>query len=127
LTPLLIDSDVLIEYLRGRKKAQAYLTSQQSELRISAMTVAELYSGVRGQAEQQVLGEFIESFVIIDISKIIAMKGGLIRNQYGPSHGVGLADALIAATSIDSCSTLVTFNKKHYPMLGEVIVPYRRQ
>ena len=44
---LLIDSDVLIDYLRGRAEAVAYLEGLTENLLISAMTLAELYAGVR--------------------------------------------------------------------------------
>ncbi|MFZ3115096.1 MAG: PIN domain-containing protein [Syntrophales bacterium] len=53
------------------------------------------------------------------------MKAGLYRRQYGPSHGVGLADALIAATAEANDAKVATLNKTHFPMI-EVVVPYRK-
>ena len=44
---LLIDSDVLIDYLRGRAEAVAYLEGLTENLLISAMTLAELYAGIQ--------------------------------------------------------------------------------
>ena len=48
------------------------------------------------------------------------------RREYGKSHGVGLADALIAATAEVVGAQLVTLNKKHFPMLDDVYVPYTK-
>ncbi len=52
-------------------------------------------------------------------------KGGLYRRDYGPSHGVGLADALIAATAELHQAKFVTLNARHFPMV-EVEVPYSK-
>lgn len=57
----------------------------------------------------------------------MARRGGEYRRDYGPSHGTGLADALIAATAEAVGATLVTFNRRHYPMVARVQVPYRRE
>jgi len=65
-------------------------------------------------------------FEIIPVSEPIARQGGLLRKAYQPSHGTGLADAIIAATALQSKASLVTCNTKHYPMLEEIIVPYSR-
>jgi predicted nucleic acid-binding protein len=50
----------------------------------------------------------------------------LFRRDYGKSHGVGLADALIAASAEMRGAVLVTLNRKHFPMLPTVIVPYQK-
>jgi predicted nucleic acid-binding protein len=42
------------------------------------------------------------------------------------SHGTGLADALIAASAEAAGATLVTLNRRHFPMLAEVLVPYAK-
>ena len=52
--------------------------------------------------------------------------GGLYRRDYGRSHGTGLADALIAATSEENGADLVTFNRRHFPMVSRLVVPYER-
>ena len=48
------------------------------------------------------------------------------RRQYRPSHGVGFADALLAATAPAHNATLVTLNAKHFPMLPDALVPYQK-
>ena len=56
----------------------------------------------------------------------IAVRGGLMRREYGRSHGVGLVDALIAASGEKAGATVVTLNAKHFPMVKNVVVPYRK-
>lgn len=124
---LLLDTDLLIEYLRGRPAAIEYLESLASaHLAVSAITVAELYAGVRDETEEAALESFLEAFDVIPLSHALARRGGLHRRNHGPSHGVGLADALIAATAEAGEARLVTFNRKHFPMLQDVVVPYSR-
>jgi predicted nucleic acid-binding protein len=45
--PLLLDTDILIDYLRGQVKAVAFLKKTRRHLLVSALTVAELHVGVR--------------------------------------------------------------------------------
>jgi len=121
---LLFDTDVLIEYLRGRDDAKAYIDDIKNSMYISSITMAELYAGVREGDEYKKLKIFIETFEVISLNKNIAKIGGLFRNQYKPSHGTGLADALIAATAKEIDAQVVTFNVKHFSMFDDVIKPY---
>jgi predicted nucleic acid-binding protein len=76
-----------------------------------------LYAGVKGDAEQAALEDFVSLFRVIPVSAEIAKAGGLYRRDYGKSHGVGLADAILAATAEAEDAELKTLNRKHYPML----------
>jgi len=125
-TQLLIDTDVLIDYLRGFPDAVSYVEAQQERLVISVVTVAELYAGVRVGEEQSRLERFLRAFEIIPLDQRLAVQGGLYRRDYSKSHNVGLADALIAATAAQRQISLVTLNRKHFPMLQDVLVPYHK-
>ncbi len=70
--------------------------------------------------------EFVRAFEVVPVNDEIAVKGGLYRRDYFKSHNVGLADAIIAATSEIRNAYLVTLNQKHFPMLINVIVPYQK-
>jgi predicted nucleic acid-binding protein len=122
--PLLIDTDVLIEYLRGRKKAIEYLEGVTATLLVSAITVAELSAGLRGEDEARALESFLLAFAIVPIDGKTARLGGEYRRRFGPSHGTGLADALIAAAARLHSGRLVTLNTKHFPMFPGVKRPY---
>ena len=123
----LLDTDVLIEYLRGRSHAAQFLEAIEGELLISAITVAELFSGARGSQETDALDQFLLAFQIVPVDDRLARQGGLMRQQYHPSHGIGLADAIIAATALDREAQLLTFNRRHYPMLQDARQPYARR
>lgn len=123
---LLVDTDVLVEYLRGRPEAADWLESQEAELAVSAISAAELFAGCRGAREAQRLEEFLLALDVLPATEEIARLAGQYRRRYGPSHGTGLADALIAATAAMDGAALATFNRRHYPMLSDLVVPYPR-
>jgi predicted nucleic acid-binding protein len=89
------------------------------------ISVAELFAGVRGDEEERSLRQFLLAFDAVPVSEKVARTGGLYRRDYGPSHGTGLADALIAATVEENGAKLVSFNRRHFPMV-EVTVPCER-
>lgn len=88
---LVFDSDVLIDYLRDQPLAVAFLEGTEQALAISAITIAELYAGVRDGEERQQLDSFVTAFTVLPLDGQPAQRAGLWRRQYGPSHGTGLA------------------------------------
>jgi predicted nucleic acid-binding protein len=88
--------------------------------------VAELYVGVREGEELRRLDGFVAAFEALPLEREAAVQAGLWRRQYGRSHGTGLADALIAASVAAAGGTLATLNRRHFPMLAEVLVPYAK-
>jgi len=127
---LLLDTDVLIDYLRGVPEAVTYLESRKEVFLISAVTVGELYAGVREGREgreRKALDAFMGAFEIVVLDASLAERSGLLRRDYGKSHGTGLADALIAASAERQEAVLVTLNRKHFPMLRDVLVPYEKR
>jgi hypothetical protein len=124
--PVLPDTDVLVDYFRGQPAAVELIQSCSSRIILSAIVVAELYAGVRGNTERSTLDAFISLFRIVPVDAEIAWTGGLLKRDYARSHGVGLADAIVAATVVTSNAELKTLNTKHYPMLAGLKPAYRK-
>jgi hypothetical protein len=122
----LVDTDVLIDYLRGVPQAVDFLEEAPEALLISAVSVGELFAGVREGAERSALDAFLGAFEVVPLDRESAEKGGLFRRDFGRSHNVGLPDALIAASAELRGARLVTLNRKHFPMLPDVLVPYSK-
>ena len=115
--PLLIDTDVMIDFLRGHPKAVALVKKHSSRIILSSIVTAELYAGVRGDEELDTLDNLVSLFRVIPVSPSLARAGGLNKRDYSKAHGVGLADAIVAATCEAENAELKTLNVKHYPML----------
>lgn len=123
---LLFDTDVLVAYLRGQEESESFLEARSETLLVSAVTVAELFAGVREGRERTALSTFLNAFEVVPITAEIAQRGGLLRRDFGRSHNTGLADALIAATALEAGARMVTLNAKHFPMLPDHLVPYTK-
>ena len=127
--PILVDTDVLIDFLRGYGPAVSFVNAHSDRIVLSAVVVAELYAGARGakdDPEQTVLENLLSLFRVVPINNEIARLGGLYRRDYGPSHGIGLPDALVAATAFLERAELKTLNVKHYPMFEGIEPAYRK-
>ena len=122
--PILLDTDVLVDFFRGHGKAVAFIDTCHDHIILSSIVVAELYAGVKGNAEQTTLEDFVSLFRVVPVSAEIGKAGGLYKRDYGKSHGVGLADAILAATAEAENAELKTLNTKHYPMLKNLKPAY---
>jgi hypothetical protein len=121
---ILLDTDVLVDFFRGHPKAVAFMNNHSDRIILSAIVVAELFAGVKGDAELSALEEFVSIFRVAPVNVEIAKAGGLYRSRFGKSHGVGLADAILAATAEAENAELKTLNIKHYPMLKGLTPAY---
>ena len=123
----LLDTDVLIDYLRGNEKAVSYVKAHSRQIIISTISVAELYAGVRDGEERTQLDEFIGLFPIFPVTVEMGRIGGLYKRDYFKSHCIGLADALIAATAQTNNADIKTLNTKHFPMCKDLKPPYQKE
>ncbi len=121
---VLIDTCVIIDYLRGRAQTRAFLRSLPEAPLISAVTVAELHAGLHFDRQASLFSGLRSQLDIIDIDFAIARQAGLYQRQYSRSHRVHMLDALIAATAKVHGARLVTRNARHFPMLADLLVPY---
>src|SRR5258706_8086737 len=115
---VLVDSDILIEVLRGHDAGilarWAELGESDDVVLCSPVSVAEVWRGVRPK-EQAVVTALFEALVCVPVDAGTGRKAGDYLQRYGKSHAVELGDALIAATAVQEDAALWTQNRKHYP------------
>src|SRR5262249_31985785 len=118
LTEILLDSDIIIAWLRGYhpfSKLIPELLEKGVLLGWTSVSVAEIFAGVRKPEEQQVSNLFL-ILELVPLSVEIAKKAGYYLRAHSRSHDVELGDALIAAAACLNRTPLWTLSKKHYPM-----------
>ncbi len=119
MTTYLPDTNVLIDALNDkqrRREALRDLVLAGHRLACCTVTVAEVYSGMRAK-EAVRTDEFISAFVWYSTSRAIARRAGRLRFEWARNGiSLSLADTLIAATAIEHGLTLITSNRKHFPM-----------
>jgi hypothetical protein len=116
---VLIDSDVLIEVSRGRNAEVVAkwkdLSNADGAVLYSPVSVAELWAGARPN-EYETLNNLFRALTCIPIDEEAGRQAGVYLRQYRQSHGIEIADALIAASAAANSAKLWTRNRKHYPM-----------
>ncbi|NCU77483.1 MAG: type II toxin-antitoxin system VapC family toxin, partial [Synechococcaceae bacterium WB7_1C_051] len=122
LPPLASPSSAAVK--NGEEVLIYSINSSRMKILRNKLSVAELFVGVREGEERERLDAFVAAFDSLPLGREEAVQAGLWRRQYGPSHGTGLADALIASTVAAVGATLATLNRRHFPMLNDVLVPY---
>jgi len=112
---LILDTDVLIWFLRGNQKAIDFIMDAMP-FSISIVTYMELVQGMRDKRE---LAKMKKAFAdmeveVIPLSESISLRASDYVEMYTLSHSMEMADALIAGTCMERDETLVTANDKHY-------------
>jgi len=118
--PLLFDTNILIDYLRGREQAMDLLTAQTEPPTISVASVMELYAGFRSRREELDGERLLQQSRILALTEDIARRAGVFSRHFEPSHGVDDVDAIVAATAEQHGLKLATLNVKHFPMFPKL-------
>jgi predicted nucleic acid-binding protein len=115
---VLMDTDVLIWYMRGNEKAYDAIETSNS-FSISVVTYMELVQGMKNKKELISLRQALQGWntKILYISEEISAKAMFFVEQHFLSHSMELADALLGATAITHGLPILTGNDKHYKVL----------
>jgi predicted nucleic acid-binding protein len=112
----LLDTDILINFLRGSARARQEISSllDASVLHCSVVTMAEIHAGMR-EHEREKTFELLESLIPVSITPQIAEIAGRYKRTI-KGQRLELDDCFIAASAFALRALLVTGNGKHYPM-----------
>jgi predicted nucleic acid-binding protein len=118
---VVIDSDVLIWYLRGNKNAQNII-NKNIPFRISVINYMELIQGMKDKRELKLLQKYFRkwSVEILQINENISTRAMFLVEDYYLSHALELSDAIIAATTLENQEILLTSNDKHYKFIPNI-------
>jgi len=118
---LIIDTDVLIWYLRGNENARKIIHANVP-FKISVINYLELLQGVKDKRELHILQKHLRnwSIQIVQINENISSRAMFLMEDFILSHSMELGDALIAATALEHNEVLLTANAKHYIFIPNV-------
>jgi predicted nucleic acid-binding protein len=109
----LVDTDVLIDYLRNMEGAADYLDSI-GEWTYSVVTAMELITGAANQKDVKKLEKILNDYREMPLSQEIGSRARELMKTHAKSAGLLPLDALIAATALHERVRLSTKNKKHF-------------
>jgi len=118
---LIIDTDVLIWYLRGNEASKKTVESN-IPFSMSVVTYMELVQGMKNKEEMKKFQKQIQKWNvnIIQIDKEISSRAMFYVQEYALNHSMMLADGLIAATVVQNGEILLTANDKHYKFIPTI-------
>lgn len=124
---VIVDTDILIDAGRNNNDAVACLhqMEHQATLAISVVTQMELIVGCRDKTELRALEKFLARFQVVKLSEQASDTAIDLLRRYRLSHGLLIADALIAATAISLNVSFVSKNQRDYRFIsGLRLLPY---
>ncbi len=126
MAKLLLDSDILIYFLKGRKEVVAqFVKHPPDDLLTSRINYTELlygaYNSARVERNLQTILEFMENFEILEFDRraaeIFAMEKARLQKR---GMIVADMDLMIASTAIANNVALVTNNTKHFDRIKDL-------
>ena len=112
---MIFDTDVLIWALRGNERA-ARAIDAATDRALGIVSLMELLQGVRSKLEGRQIRQSLRQlrFRVLPLSEAIGAAAVALIEQHALAHGIQLADALIAATAMESGLPFCTGNAKHF-------------
>lgn len=124
----LLDSDVLIDILRGHAPAVQWFSQLEELPSVPGLVVMELIQDADNKQRVHKALKLVEPLPIVWPTPAHCERALEDFRAYHLSHRLGLLDALIAACAMGHAATLLTFNEKHFQVLSDLSVeqPYER-
>jgi predicted nucleic acid-binding protein len=116
---LLLDTTVLLDVLRARQNRRSLLAELLAgghTLATAAINIGEVYSGMRPE-EQTRTEAFLSRLDCYPLSCAIARRAGALKSAWAQKgKTLSLADMIVAATALEHGLTLMTDNRKDFPL-----------
>ena len=125
----LLDTGIIIRYLRQTRRAADLLDYLESlgEISVSTITYMEIMLNCKPE-EELVTKLLFDRVPPLAVTREIAEKSASLIRKYpivfGKNNPRGFPDALIAATAWEQGSTLITLNSRHFTLapISELII-----
>lgn len=124
---ILLDTDALIEYIRGNEDMQKVFDSITDKyVYINPIIKAEVQSACVGKAELNKINNFLDSIPIFNLDIETSEIFSQLFEKYTLSHKCKVPDTLIAAMCIRYDMHLFTLNKKDFSYIeGLKLIPHQ--
>jgi predicted nucleic acid-binding protein len=110
MSGVLLDTDVLIDHIRGHHRARI------DGAMASVVTRVELFAG--NESEEPAVTALLAHLTELEVTVEIARRAGRIKRH----TGLNIADALIAATALEHGLPVMTRNLRHFERVAGLVV-----
>ena len=123
---VVLDTDVLVDYLRGLPAAGRYVDGLVEVPTCAEVTRVEVLRGMRSH-ERRVTERFLATIRWVGVDEEVSTLAAELGRRFRGSHGaLGVADLVVAATAERHKLPLATLNVRHFPMFPGLEPAYRR-
>lgn len=126
---IILDTDIMIDFLRQYPPAVAWLDSLgEEEIILPGFVVMELIQGCRNKTEQEEVEKELKVYSVFWPSSAACDDALSMFASYYLSHELGILDALIGQMAVNLNLPLYTFNQKHYSAIPhlKIMQPYEK-
>ena len=111
----LIDSDILIDYLRLHEPAIEFLDGlEKAEMALSFVTKFEVLDGCKKKINENRAFKLLNEFEIMSLNEKVSERAFQIYQNLRWKANIGMSDSMIAATAIHNKCVLISRNVKHF-------------
>ncbi len=108
MSAFLIDTNVFSEVFKGNRDVIDFISD--IEAYVDTTVYIECIQGSKSNLEKAKIKKVLASFPLLPINKTVSELAISLEDQYSNSHGLLLADALIASSALSVGLTIMTFN-----------------
>ena len=122
---ILVDTSIIIEYLRKTDKAdtQLHVFMKNYQLYTSSIVEFELRAGALNALKQQQVEKILSAFIILPFTSQVSQEAAFIYQKLKQDNKLlEIRDIFIAATAISHVMPLTTLNRKHFERIDRLHV-----
>lgn len=108
----LLDNNVISQILKGNRTVANFVVGLN--FAICATVYIEALQGSVSSAQKRIIKKLIDNFSLLPITSEVSKRAIELIDAYSNSHGLLLADALIAATALENDLTIVTYQRGRF-------------
>jgi len=109
------DTNIFIQIFRGDADLKNRIESMNAA--VISIVFLELLQGSKDKAELRRIEKYLDRFTVFHFDEAVSKKSIELVKTYSKSHGLLLADAIIAATCLEKDLELMTFNVKDFKFI----------
>ncbi|MDQ3372915.1 MAG: PIN domain-containing protein [Acidobacteriota bacterium] len=114
----LSDTNILSRIFKGDLEVRKFV--EKLECAIDATIYIECLQGSKSNQEKRIIEKYLMRFPLLPITPESCVRAIDLIRSYSNSHGLLLADALIAATALENDLTLVTYNADDFKFINNL-------
>ncbi len=114
----IIDANIFFKIFKNNSAVKSYVESLNAV--IDTTIYIECLQGSKSNREKREIKKYLDNFPLLPITPKVSERAIELIDKYSNSHGLLLADALIAATALENDLTVLTYNVGDFQFIADL-------